>query len=72
MTKDREERSKLKFFLKGKTEWGPEKTAEYMKKLARKQVSTMFQARTRMTKIKWKYKMDVNGASHAKWSDQKS
>ena len=56
MRRDREEKSKLRFFLEGKTDWGPEKPAEYMKKLTRKQASTIFKARTRMIKVKGNYK----------------
>ena len=56
MTKAREERSKLKFFLDGKGIWSPEQPAEYMTKLTRKQTSTIFKARTRMTKVKGNYK----------------
>ena len=44
-----EGKSKTIFFLNGKDEWDPEKTAEYMNKMTRKQVSTIFKARTRMT-----------------------
>ena len=61
MTKAKEERSKLKFFLEGKNAWKPEKPAEYMLKLTRKQASTIFKARTRMTKVKGNYK---NGYSN--------
>ena len=56
MTKAREERSKLKFFLDGKGIWSPEKPAEYMTKLTRKQTSIIFKARTRMIKVKGNYK----------------
>ena len=52
----REGRSKLNFFLDGKATWTAEEPAEYMRKLTRKQVSTIFKARTRMTKIKGNYK----------------
>ena len=52
----REGRSKLNFFLDGKATWTAEEPAEYMKKLTRKQVSTIFKARTRMTKVKGNYK----------------
>ena len=52
----REGRSKLNFFLDGKGAWIAEETAEYMKKLTRKQASMIFKARTRMTKIKGNYK----------------
>ena len=56
MTRDRENKSKLKFFLEGKTAWKPDEPAEYMKKLTRKQASTIFKARTRMLKVKNNYK----------------
>ena len=56
MTREREEKSKLRFFLEGKKEWKPEEPAEYMKKLTRKQASTIFKARTRMLKVKNNYK----------------
>ena len=52
----REERSKLKIFLDGKGSWIAEQPAEYMEKLTRKQASTIFKARTRMTKVKANYK----------------
>ena len=52
MTKDREERSKLKYFLEGKGFWKPEDLAAYMEKLTRKQASTIFKSRTRMIKVK--------------------
>ena len=50
-----EGRSKLKYYLEGKL-WSPEKPAKYMEKLTRKQASTIFKARTRMTKFKGNYK----------------
>ena len=56
MTQAREDRSKLKFFLDGKTPWKPVTPAEYMEKLTRKQASTIFKARTRMVKVKGNYK----------------
>ena len=56
MTKHKEERSKLKFFLEGKGTWKPEQPAEYMKTLTRKQASTIFKARTRILKVKENYK----------------
>ena len=36
--------------------WEPEKPAEYMNKLTRKQASTIFKTRTRMIKVKSNYK----------------
>ena len=56
MTKDWEAKSKLKHFLDGKGLWKPEEPADYMEKLTRKQASTIFKARTRMTKVKGNYK----------------
>ena len=52
----REGRSKLNFFLDGKGSWTAEEPAEYMKNMTRKQVSTIFKARTRMIKVKGNYK----------------
>merc|ERR1711895_59565 len=52
----REGRSKLNFFLDGKTSWTAEVPAIYMTKLTRKQASTIFKARIRMTKVKGNYK----------------
>ena len=52
----REGRSKLNFFLDGKSSWTAEVPATYMTKLTRKQASTIFKARTRMTKVKANYK----------------
>ena len=51
-----EGKSKTIHFLEGKGEWSPKKTAEYMLKLTRKQVSTIFKIRTRMIKVKGNYK----------------
>ena len=56
MIRAREEKSKLKYFLDGKSMWSPEKPAEYMAKLTRKQASTIFKARSRMLKVKGNYK----------------
>ena len=56
MMRGKEERSKWKFYLEGKNEWKPKVAAEYMKKLTRKQASTIFKARTRMLKVKCNYK----------------
>ena len=60
MTKDKDDRSKLKFFFDGQCEWTPEKPAEYMNKLTRKQASIIFKARTRMLKVKNNYKNAFN------------
>ena len=56
MNKDRDEKSKLKHFLEGKGHWTAETPANYMQKLTRKQASTIFKLRTRMTKVKGNYK----------------
>ena len=52
----RNEKSKLKYFLDGKISWTAEQPADYMMKMTRKQASTIFKARTRMTKVKGNYK----------------
>ena len=51
-----EGRSKMTHFLNGRSEWKPEKAAEYMNKLTRRQASTIFKTRTRMIKVKGNYK----------------
>ena len=51
-----EGRTKIIHFLEGKREWAPEKAAEYMNKLTRKQASIVFKTRTRMIKVKGNYK----------------
>ena len=56
MSINQENKSKLKFFLENITDWTPGQPANYMKKLTRKQVSTIFKARTRMIKVKGNYK----------------
>ena len=56
MTTASEGKSKMTHFFEGKGEWTPEEPAEYMNKLTRKQASTIFKARTRMTKVKNNYK----------------
>ena len=43
-------------FLENKGEWYPEKPAEYMNRLTRKQASIVFKTRTRMIKVKGNYK----------------
>jgi len=55
MTQAKEERSKLKYFLEGKSVWTPETPADYMNALTRKQASTIFKSRTRMLKVKANY-----------------
>ena len=56
MEREGESISKLKHFLDGKEQWIPEKAAQYMKRLTRKQASMIFKARTRMIKAKGNYK----------------
>ena len=51
-----EGKSKTDFFNNNKQEWKPGKPAKYMTELTRKQTSTIYKARTRMTKVKANYK----------------
>ena len=53
-------KSKTDFFINGKQAWKPGKPAKYMIELTRKQASTIFKARTRMTKVKSNYKNGFN------------
>ena len=55
MNHAREGGSKIRYYLDGKT-WNPEEPAKYMQSLTRKEASTIFKARTRMTKFKGNYK----------------
>ena len=55
INRETERGSKIKYYLEGKT-WSPENPAKYMETLTRKQASTIFKARTRMTKFKGNYK----------------
>ncbi len=50
------DKSKVQYLLEGKSEWKPGKRPEYMNTLTRNQVSLVFQARTRMIKVKENYK----------------
>ena len=50
-----ESRSKMMYFLEGKKDWEITKRPEYMNKLNRKEVGTIFRARTRMLDIKENY-----------------
>ena len=56
MIQNPENKSKIAYFLERKEDWKPEKPAEYMNKLTRKQTSTIFKIRTRMTRTKANYK----------------
>ena len=49
-------KSKVKYLLEGVKSWKAGKRQEYMEKLNRKQSSLIFQARTRMLKIKDNYR----------------
>ena len=51
-----ENKSKMQFYLEGKQSWSTCKRAAYISKLTRNQASTIFKARTRMTKVKGNYK----------------
>ena len=51
-----EDKSKMNYFMEGKKDWEPMKSAEYTQKLPRSQVSTIFKARTRMIKVRSNYK----------------
>ncbi len=55
-TKEGKDKSKVQYLLEGKSEWKPGKRQEYMNKLTGNQVSLVFQARTRMIKVKENYK----------------
>ena len=47
-----QDKSKIKYMLDGKTEWSPGTRSRYMNELTRRQVSTIFRARSRMLNIK--------------------
>ena len=50
-------KSKMNYYYERRTTpWEPKKRTEYMNKLTRNQASTIFKARTRMTKVKSNYK----------------
>ena len=53
---DAKDKSKMKYYFEGKKAWSPRKRSAYMDKLTRNQTSTIFQARTRMLKVKGNYK----------------
>ncbi len=53
--KEGKDKSKVQYLLEGKSEWKPGKRPEYMNKLTRNQVNLVFQARTRMIKVKENY-----------------
>ncbi len=52
------DKSKVQYLLKGKPEWKPGKSPEYMNKLTRNQVTIVFEARTRTIKVKENYNTD--------------
>ena len=56
ITETLQDKSKMRYFSEGKTEWQLGTRAKYMNELTRKQVSLIFRARTRMLKIKGNYK----------------
>ena len=56
MNHNPENKHKIAYFLERKGHWQPEKPADYMHKLTRKQASTIFKARTRMMKVKGNYR----------------
>ena len=56
ITQEGKDKSKVQHLLSGRENWQPGKRPEYMNKLTRKQASTIFQARTRMLKVKNNYK----------------
>ncbi len=64
------DKSKVQYLLEGKPEWKPRKRPEYINKLTRNQVSLVFQARTRMIKVKENYKKD-KGTSYAEYAEQR-
>ena len=49
---DGKDKSKIQFLLEGRPEWKPVKRQRYLDELSRANVSTIFQARTRMLDIK--------------------
>ena len=51
-----EHKTKMSWYLKEKKEWHPGTRAKYLEELTRKQCTTIFEARTRMTKVKGNYK----------------
>ena len=67
LNENAKEKSKVQYYLQGKKEWSPGKTAEYMKKLNRNQASNIFKARTRMLPLKGNQKneyTDKEGNTH--------
>ncbi len=54
--KNAENKSKVQHLLNGQPEWEPGKMKEYMYKTSREVASTIFQARSRMLKVKSDYK----------------
>ena len=56
MNSNSQGKSKINYFLEGKSTWEPGKRPQYMSELTRKQTSLIFKARTRMIKVKSNYK----------------
>ena len=57
INKTAQNKSKMQYFYEGKqNDWTPGKSANYMRKLTRNEASIIFQARTRMLKLKSNYK----------------
>ena len=57
INKTAQHKSKMQYYYEGiQNEWTPGKTANYMRKLTRNEASIIFQARTRMLKLKDNYK----------------
>ncbi len=53
--KEGKDKSKIQYLEEGKSEWKPGERPKYMYKLTRNQVSIIFQARTRIIKVKENY-----------------
>ncbi len=56
INKDAEEKSKVQHLVNGQPNWEPGKMKEYLYKMPRKEASIIFQARSRMLKVKSNYK----------------
>ena len=56
LEKNAQDKSKMKYFQEGKSNWKVRNRANYMNKLTRNQASTIFKTRTRMLKVKSNYK----------------
>ncbi len=68
--KEDKDKSKVQNLLDGQAEWKPGKRLEYRNKLTRNQVSIVFQAMTRMIKVRGNYKKD-KGISSAEYAEQR-